>query len=201
MWGLTGITAVLFKRFFVDETIDQVRKPPKPKEPEPVKELKPWELTTKDYRTEITVKHVEPYGYGPVWWYEIPLPEIKLKRAAFHMRYLDGRLSNRYMVRETEPRIFTEHELKKLEHYLIHNYAAKWRGGDRRGGVELLEDGNAMFDWFALHYVPLPHERKQLAKLARNGYRRYDRQGQTGREVMRTRDYQGMIDRQREERG
>lgn len=192
MWGTVGFFVILFKRFLIDETVDQIRKPKA--KPEAEKELKPWEVTTPIQRTSITVRHMEHYGEGQVWWYELPIPEVKLKRAAFHVRYLGGLFSNRYMVRETSPRVFTEDELKRLQHYLINNHAAKWRGGDRRGGVELLEDGNAMFDWFALHYVPSPTERKQLARIARNDYRRYDRYGQI--RVMRTDEYRGMIDRQ-----
>jgi hypothetical protein len=165
MWGLSGAALVLARKFLLDEALE-ARKP-QPTDPE--KTRQPWEVTT-----HVTVRHTDPHGYGPVWWYDMPVAEAKLKRAGFHLAYLDGRFSHNYLTDpHLKPKIFTKPEFEKLEYYLIQSHAAKWKGGSKNAGIELLEDGREMLNYFSRYYYPLPHEKKRLAMVARSGGRTY----------------------------
>jgi hypothetical protein len=163
MWGLSGAALVLARKFLLDEALE-ARKPPAPE-----KTRKPWEASVK-----VTVAHTDKYGYGPVWWYEIPIPKKKLYRAGFHLNYMGGRFSSNYFTNwRHDPKIFSKGEFEKLEKYLLENHAAKWKGMDKREGVELLEDAREMLSYFGSLYYPLPHEKKTLARFARTGDRTY----------------------------
>lgn len=165
IWAAAAGLTYLVKHWVVDETVEQVKAPKQ--KPEPA--LQPWEVTTHHARTELVVTHTDPdSGYGRGTFYITPIAEIKFRRVAFHVWYMGGHFSHRYLTSpERKPRILTKTELTTLQHYLINRGAARWKAEDRRGGVLLLEDGWDMFDYMAKRYIPSPFERKLLAKIAR----------------------------------